>query len=334
MTASIEAQLFDGRSAAARHVRLRVEGDDLVAEGEVAARWPLRGVRWPERTRHGQRVVHLPGGGWLECDDSAAFDAWTAALGHRESWLVRAQQRWPATLAALGALVVVLVAGYVWGVPLAARAVLAVVPAAADRAVGDAALRSLDDVLLKPSKLPPARQAALRRLFDDAAARAYEQAVPYRVEFRSAPFGANAFALPGGAIVVTDAFVELLNDRDDALVGVFAHELGHVRRRHGMRLVVQATIVAAAVGAVVGDFSTVLAGAPALLAQAAYSRDLEREADAESVHVLRRAGYAPAAMAVAFERLRGHAGDGPPIGLASHPEIDERIRYFRDVPQR
>ncbi|OYU72188.1 MAG: hypothetical protein CFE45_40815, partial [Burkholderiales bacterium PBB5] len=47
---------------------------------------------------------------------------------------------------------------------------------------------------------------------------------------------ANALALPGGTLIVTDAMVRLLADRPDVLVGVFGHELGHLQHRHGMRL--------------------------------------------------------------------------------------------------
>ena len=46
-------------------------------------------------------------------------------------------------------------------------------------------------------------------------------------------FGANAFALPSGKIIVTDQLASLLND--EQIVGVLAHELGHVVYRHGMR---------------------------------------------------------------------------------------------------
>ncbi|MEB3735127.1 M48 family metalloprotease [Halopseudomonas pachastrellae] len=47
-----------------------------------------------------------------------------------------------------------------------------------------------------------------------------------KVHFRSAPaLGANAFALPGGHLVFTDAMVELAQ-HDDELVAVLAHEAG------------------------------------------------------------------------------------------------------------
>ena len=159
---------------------------------------------------------------------------------------------------------------------------------------------------------------------------------PWRLEFRAADraLGPNALALPGGTIIVTDAMMELLADRPDALLGVLGHEWGHVRHRHGMQSLARATLVGGLASLVLGDFSSLLAAAPALLAQLSYSREFEREADAESVRLLRSAGHSPAAMAEFFKRVRGLPGRRPvPIALASHPDDEERVRYFEQAAQ-
>lgn len=337
----IDALLFDGRSARAQPVTLHIDGIDLVAEGDHTWRWPLAQVRWPERTRHGQRVLVLDGGERLQCADARAFDDWAAAQGRRDSLVVRLQRSWRATALALVATVAVLAAVYQWGVPLAARAVLAFVPASVDQAVGQRALDSLPEDWLRPSRISAERQAALRQAFAEALARAHppaQGALPaWRLEFRAADkaLGPNALALPGGTIIVTDAMMDLLADRPDALLGVLGHEWGHVRHRHGMQGLARATAVGAMASLVVGDFSSLLAAAPALLAQMSYSRDFEREADAEAVRLLRAAGQSPAAMVEFFKRLRGMAGSRRvPIALASHPDSEERLRYFEDAARR
>ena len=74
--------------------------------------------------------------------------------------------------------------------------------------------------------------------------------------------------------------LELLKGADDAVLGVLAHEHGHVKRQHGLHAVVRFGLVSAATSVALGDFSAVLAGVPALLAHMGYSRDAEREADA------------------------------------------------------
>ncbi|MBA4176103.1 MAG: hypothetical protein C0505_06025 [Leptothrix sp. (in: Bacteria)] len=339
------ALYFDGHSARACPVRLAMEGGWLIAqplaeEGSAAGaplRWPPDEVQWPERTRHGQRLLHLAAGAQLQVADTAAFDRWRAQHGPREGWVVRAQQRWRSTLAAAVLLLALGAAGYQWGVPLAARAVVALLPPAVDTAVGAQALDSVRSRWLRPTKLPAARQAELRAAFAAAVALAWPAggAPPFTLHFHAAgaDLGPNAFAMPGGDIVVTDELVELLQGHDDTLLGVMAHELGHVQHRHGMQALAQFALLNTATGVALGDFSGLLAVLPAWMAQMGYSRDAERQADAVAARVLRASGRPPAAMALFFERLaQRRPGDlrGPPMALASHPADDERMRYFRD----
>ena len=107
-----------------------------------------------------------------------------------------------------------------------------------------------------------------------------------------------------------------------------------------MRALVQFTLIGAATGLALGDFSALLAGVPALLGQLGYARDAEREADAEAAHLLRASGRSPSAMLTLFERLADgtRSASRPervslPIALASHPFDEERLRYFRAAAQ-
>jgi len=107
-----------------------------------------------------------------------------------------------------------------------------------------------------------------------------------RVQFRGGgDIGANAFALPDGTVVFTDEIVHLAHN-DDELLAVFAHEIGHVKYRHGLRATIQGSVLSFAVGMLVGDVSAaadMLAALPLLLTTSSYSRDFEREADANSL---------------------------------------------------
>lgn len=339
-TPTLAAEYFDGRSPLPQAVRLRAAGGRLHIEGATVRREvALAGLAWPERTRHGARVLHLEAGDSLHCADAAAWDAWARGL-HREGLAVRLQQSWRLTLAALALLVVLAAAGYRWGVPAAARGVLALVPASVDAEVGAHALGALRERgWLGESQRTPAQRERVRAAWQEALARS-GTGVPHRLHFHHGKaLGANAFALPGGDIVVTDGLLALAEDRDDIVIGVLAHELAHVRHRHGMRGVVQASLLAVASSAALGDFSGVVAVLPALLGQLAYSRDFEREADRDARALLREAGLAPSAMAVLFERLaaqrrmRGapaEEGDALGIAFSSHPADAERIAFFRD----
>ncbi|WP_396268413.1 M48 family metallopeptidase [Ideonella sp.] len=335
---------YDGRSPKAWPVTAELQGQALVIEGEGQQhRVPLAQVRWPERQRYGARLCYLPGGGLLCHEDGPAWDAWAQASGRKEPLVVTWMQSWRAAVLAGLACLAFIAVTWVWGIPWASKAVVAVVPASVERHLGDSALSSIESAMLKPSSLPAAEQEAIRQRFAKAVAAAYPpgEAPAYELHFRSADkagLGPNAFALPGGHMVLTDELAELLKDQPDAITGVLAHELGHVRHRHGLRMVVQTSLLASLISVVVGDVSSLLATVPAVLTEQAYSREAERESDQESVDILRKAGISPSVMVVFFERIEawrqkktGDSGVDLPIALSSHPSDEERVNFFKNA---
>jgi Zn-dependent protease with chaperone function len=257
-----------------------------------------------------------------------AYPASVAA--NRGSWL-------PLAAMALAVLAVV-AALYAYAIPTASHWLIGAVPLSVDRAIGDLSFASMDGTMLRPSALPAPTREALRAAFDravraaDGAAAA--AAAPIAIEFRQGNIGPNAFALPGGRIVVTDELVSLVDAREDVVVGVLGHEYGHAKSRHGVRMVAQSALLQTVADALIGNFSGLLAGAPQVLGEQAYSRDFEREADSESVRVMRAGGYSPRAMVVFFEKLAAMkltTGAGLAIAFASHPADTERVAYFEQA---
>jgi predicted Zn-dependent protease len=338
--ARLQLVYFDGRSARAQAAEIWLEQDQLHVSLTAAAdgpptrlQYPRKAVRWPERQRHGERQAQLPDGGLLSSADAQAWDRWAEASGLADTALVSWMQSWRRVAVALVLLFAVLLAAWRWGIPLATQATLTLLPAAVEEEIGSRSLAYLDRRLLKPSRLDAATQAELRRRFERLlAASPADLQADYRLHFRRAnkALGPNAFALPGGDIVMTDALVELMVDEPEAVLGVLAHELGHVKHRHGMRMTIQASMIAAVTGLIVGDFSALIAGLPALVAQQSYSRDFEREADEHARSMLRNAGISPKVMLPFFERLEKMSGlgDDLPITFSSHPANAERQRFF------
>lgn len=286
--AAVAATYFDGRSSRAHACMLSIEGRDAVlreADGSVLRRAPLAALRVSERVRRAPRLVTFADGAFCEVTDHAGFAALLAASGHREGWVVRAQNSWRlAALSVLG-LAAVLVAGYFVVLPWGAGVVARSVPAALEARIGEATLGSIDGGLLKPSALPVAEQERIRAGFA-ALRRPPDPDHQYRILFRrGGQLGANALALPGGTIVVTDELVKLAGP-GAGLMGVLAHEAGHVAQRHGLQQVLQASAVGALAAYFFGDYSSVLAGVPAAILTLRYSREHERDADAYAVEVM------------------------------------------------
>lgn len=333
----LTADWFDGRSARARSVEVWLDGESLHFGDQSA---PRAGLTWPERQRHGQRQILLPAGGLLSFADAPAFDAWAQASGRGESVVVQWQQSWRLALLALVLLIAGLAAAYRWGLPWAVNTAVDAMPLSAERALGEHLLSGLDGELLQPSKLKPEQQQAWRRRWDGAIARAGARVqLPERFEihFRDGgkALGPNAFALPGGDIVITDDLLDLLADEPDAVMTVLAHEIGHVQHRHGLRLMLHAGAIGIVASVIVGDFSALLASAPAVLASNSYSRDNEREADLYGRALARAGGADTSRMATFFERLaKKHKAtvDKHPLAIAisTHPADEERVRFFSE----
>ena len=229
------------------------------------------------------------------------------------------------------ALLGLLITGYVYGIPMLANAVAVRMPAVVTETLGNETLEALDRQVFMPSAISRERQqeidGAFRRLRVPGGSTA-----SYRLEFRkSDAIGANAMALPSGAIVVTDGLVTLARD-DREILGVLAHEAGHVEGRHGLRGILQNSFMGLVMAWVIGDVSSIAAAAPAALLEANYSRELEREADAFAIRVLNANGIPLRYLANILRRLEsasGASGMGSALKyLSTHPTTPERIRQL------
>ncbi len=325
------ADYFDGETSRAHAVEATLEAGRLRIRGEaVDLAVTLDGIEIAPPAGQARSVVHLPGARELHSADAVALLELSRLCGSArpERWAQLLESRLGFALAALAVSVIIVTAGLRWGVPAVAQFAAHALPAWVDQGVGEEALALMDQVSLSPSKLPAARRLSLEQKLADQCRR--QACPPYRLLFRdSALFGANALALPGGTVVVTDALVGLAR-HDDEVLAVVAHELGHVRHRHGLRLALQSLGAGAILIAVTGDIGSVsdlAAGLPSLLLQNGYSRDMEREADAYALAWLNTACIPPARFAAILERLDDDASD---TGLLdSHPGTRERIEPFR-----
>jgi Zn-dependent protease with chaperone function len=152
--------------------------------------------------------------------------------------------------------------------------------------------------------------------------------------------GANAFALPGGSIVVLDELVSLA-DNDQEILAVLAHEMGHISEKHALRQMLQASVVGLAMAWYIGDVSSLLAAAPTVLLQTRYSRDFERNADTFAAEMLRANGIPASRLADILQKLEAaHQTETTQISaksakamdyLSSHPNTEERIDRLRGM---
>ena len=326
--APLAARYFDGHSSRPRQVGLSVRDGLAVLSGEVERSCALSELRVSERSAHAPRKVTFPDGAYLEMADAAAFQALLHSTGQRDSWVVRLQQSWRGALLAAATTVVALALGYQFGLPLAAGWLAKALPVKIERQLGQGVLDVLDQRVFLPSALPPARRQALSATFA-ALHPPRKDLPPYRIVFRKSKIGPNAFALPSGDIILTDEMVELLAD-EQAVMGVLAHELGHLHERHLSRRIIQSSAIAATAALLFGDVSSVVVALPTVMLDMKYSRDAEREADDYAIAMLKANGIGLEHLVRAFTRFASLDKGNVPY-VSSHPANAERIARIKNM---
>lgn len=344
------AVYYGGKTSARTAVRVRALAQSLhIVGADVNIEVPLSGVRVDARVGDVRRTLELPDGAQLQTDDHAALDALFPHANRMEAWVQALERQWGYALAAIAVTAVFAWWCVVFGLPLAATAIANRLPAGAEAALGEHALGTIDKSLCAPTTLPAARITAVKKQFNALIA-GLDDAQAYRLEFRSCKgIGPNAFALPGGVILVIDDLVKLAQN-DQQIAAVLAHEIGHLRNHHGMRMALQSAGAAALIAALAGDAVTMtkLAVAlPTLLLQSGYSRAFETEADTFAFERLKAVGLSPALFADIMELMEKHRAtlDGKAAGakgdppsdtphaldyLSTHPATAERIQRARN----
>lgn len=328
--ATVAAHYFDGQTSRLYHVTLGVADDCVVLAGDIERTAPLSDMRVSERSSHAARKVTFPDGAYLEVNgavDKAALLDLLHATGYRDSRTVRWQQSWRGALLALVGAIVVLLLAYIFVLPKASDWLARALPVSMERKLGQGMLDFLDQHVFLPSTLSVARQQDLAEHFRRLAMPDNDSA-SHRIVFRKSKIGPNAFALPSGDIVMTDEMVRLLPD-DDAVMGVLAHEMGHLHERHLTRRIIQGSAVAAAATLLFGDVSALISAAPTMLLDLKYSRDIENEADAYAIAVFQKNGIALEHLAAVFIELDKLERGMPSPYLSSHPSSKERIARIR-----
>ncbi len=228
------------------------------------------------------------------------------------------------------ALVSIVVAGYVWVLPFTAERMALLLPLEVDRKLGEASYGSI--MLGLPEDT--ARSAVLQEFADKLHLSDRFDLRFHLVESEQV----NAFAMPGGHIVVFSGIVEGM-ERPEQLAALLAHEATHVDERHSTRMMVRQMASYLFLSLLIGDVNAVVA----LVAENAdnlrslsYSRGLETDADQHGMERLQAAGVDPAGMVQLLELLEQEAADMPEemAFLSSHPLTKHRIEKARGIAQR
>lgn len=321
-------RFLDGRSAKAHPAEVEIIDGVLFIRADGAEHaWPLQGIsvehhageaRLSHRRSRDARLV-MPLADWKGLSGPHG-QAIARRVGRRETSLVLG-------LAAIG---LGMTAFVFWGVPVLSGPLARATPVGFEQRMG----QNFDNQM--GVLFPRCEGAEGQYLLADLGRRiAAEADTPFGVRVRAvhAPM-INAFALPGGPVLVTDDLIREARTPDE-LSAVIAHEVSHIEKRHVMQAVWRSLGIGLLLDAVVGGGSGAGQQAVLLAGQATdlrYGRDAESEADLRGQQLLHGLGLSSRGVATFFSRLDGRevgkAGDASEF-MSTHPDSRRRAAAAR-----
>jgi hypothetical protein len=317
----------DGHIDSGRPVRL-VFGPtlEIVENGALRAAWPYADVRRVPAPNGGMRLRALaaPKKAWLDIAEPATrreIERRCLLLdGEREKPDPESRRRLFYGLLGLAA-----VGAFLWGgVPRLAGLIAPVVPVSWEVKLGE----TLDDDVRKtfPGKSceAPAGRAALGKV-----SRRLQEASHLRLPATIVVVSSktpNAFALPGGKVYLLSGLLDKSRQQDE-VIGVLAHELGHLEHRDHLRRLIAtggtAVFVAMLFGDVTGGGAMIAIGNTLL--NAAHSRENEAQADAFAAQTLVTLGRPAKPLGELLTRITAEDGADIPAILQDHPLSEARL---------
>jgi len=275
--------------------------------------------------------------GVFECSDNDGIDAMLGTGNSFFNRITRIETSLPLVIVFAVLSVAILVTLYRFGIPALANGAAKVTPPSVLSLMDTSSLEIVDRVFFSPSDLPDNRRDEIRILFDRLKKQSGPQDLPFRLLFRDGgKMGANAIALPGGTVIITDQLIKL-SKSDDEISGVLAHEIGHGELRHSLRQIYRVlgigfmiSIVGADSGQLVED---VVIQATALNSLS-YSRSFESEADRHSANLMVGSGRDPFAFIELLKRItKDKDGKSETNWYSTHPGTFDRranVKKFVD----
>ena len=327
----LQGQYFDGKTSGGQTAKLVFQDSSAVLVAKNARHsYALSELKLQPRLANISARIEFSDGAVFEAEEQDGLDEVYTQLhkGTSHTFIHKLENKLGYIFITSTVAVAVMFGLIQFGVPQFSKSVAYQIPIEYETSMGEETLRFFDKALCDKSKLKQQQQNELRKKMLGLLV----SADSFRVEFRNCEaIGANALALPSGIIIFTDDMVKLA-EHDDELLGVFAHEVGHVEHRHSLRHVLQDSITGLLIVMLTGDVgsaSSMAAALPTVLMQTKFSRDFEREADRYAARFMQQKNLEPRHLANILQRLdESFADEDDNDFLSTHPLTKERAKYL------
>lgn len=335
------AHYFDGRTAIRHEVTVRLQAAGLEIHGfsREPLVWAYEEIRHPAEDEPDTafRLEHGTAPETLLVEDHRFAEALRQVRPMAASPLLAGRKalRWDLVFFAGLAFLLLGSLLYFLALPAVGGLLASMCPVPWEERIGEAFANSLAPDELRCDD--PAKLAVVERVLATLTA-ALPQS-PYHYRLTLGGFGVNAFATPGGYIVVTSGLLQLTKEPEQ-LAGVLAHEIEHVELRHTTRTFFRELSAGLLLASLSGEIpgGTMALESAASLASFSHLRADEDAADREGMKLLQLARINPQGMLAIlreFETLEGSRPSGLQY-LSTHPLSRDRVaaleRLAADAP--
>jgi len=237
---SITGYCYPPNSSGRKPARLNVynrDSYDLVVDENVVKSGNLHDLKFSDRIGSINRKIFFDSGTQFESSDNETIDQLLTITGHKSNSsgaVSKLESSWTVAIASVICTILLVVGFFKFGLPSIAEYAAYRVPVSASEKLSDGALELLDRFAFKDSETTEADKQSITNRFNNHLTKLPDTGgFTYTLHFRNMDGIANAFALPGGDVVVTDTLVKITTD--DELDSVLFHEIGHVVQRHGLQ---------------------------------------------------------------------------------------------------
>ena len=292
--------------------------------------WPYQQIIKDNFWKRGQAIVRC--GTYpvqiIEVDSKEFADKLESILSHRErSWFSRTMNKnMIGMMKVLLIFVAVILVAYFWLLPFLAERLAKRVPVAYEEKLGN----GLYDVLKNDFILDESKTFYANEFFSEL-----NISTEYSIRITVVKNDiVNAFAMPGGNIIVHDKMLAGMNDYED-LAALLSHEFTHVNEKHSTRSLFRQLASGIFLSVIIGDVGAI---AKTLFRNAdnlkglSYSRNLEKDADLNGLKILSERKIDCNGFIRLFDLLKietGKTGKHPAEWISSHPDLEKRIDYIK-----
>ena len=315
-----------------------INGDIIVREldsetDDVIVSCNISEVKVSSKLGNTPREMLFSSGEFFSFHADETIEAWLAQRGNK-SHIGQFEKSKVMIASALFVVPLLIFLIFTRGIPYIAIEFSEMVPESIVKLSSSQTLLSLDETLLSASTIAPSKQEELLKTWRAGLAPLFVSTAQYQILLRSSSsFGANAFALPDGTIVVTDELVELMEPYPEAIIAILLHEIGHIEHRHSMRYIAQTLATTMVVNYLLGDISGLIdlfVGTGATIIGNQFSQELEWQADDFAITKLSAHGRKPESFAQAMELILADKNESDLDKLFStHPLLRERAEHAR-----